>query len=50
VGLKMETTFDPENITGLSEEEAAGILKNDGYNELPSQKKTEPVFHLTECS
>jgi P-type Ca2+ transporter type 2C len=35
----METTFDPENITGLSEEEAAGILKNDGYNELPSQKK-----------
>ena len=35
----METTFDPENITGLSEEEAAGILKNEGYNELPSQKK-----------
>jgi P-type Ca2+ transporter type 2C len=35
----MEITFDPENITGLSEEEAAGILKNDGYNELPSQKK-----------
>ena len=35
----METTFDPENTTGLSEEEAAGILKNDGYNELPSQKK-----------
>jgi len=35
----METTFDPVNITGLSEEEAAGILKNDGYNELPSQKK-----------
>ncbi len=35
----METTFDPENITGLSEEEAAAILKNEGYNELPSQKK-----------
>jgi len=35
----METTFDPENTTGLSEEDAAGILKNDGYNELPSQKK-----------
>ena len=35
----METTFNPENITGLSEEEAAGILKNEGYNELPSQKK-----------
>ena len=35
----METTFDPENITGLSEEEAAGLLKKEGYNELPSQKK-----------
>lgn len=35
----METTFDPENITGLSEEEAAEILKTEGYNELPSQKK-----------
>lgn len=35
----METTFDPENITGLSEEKAAAILKNEGYNELPSQKK-----------
>jgi len=35
----METTFDPEHITGLSEEEAAGILKKEGYNELPSQKK-----------
>jgi P-type Ca2+ transporter type 2C len=35
----METTFDPENITGLSEDEAAGILKIGGYNELPSQKK-----------
>ncbi|WP_292381976.1 cation-translocating P-type ATPase [Methanosarcina sp. UBA289] len=35
----METTFDPENITGLSDEEAAEILKNEGYNELPSQKK-----------
>ena len=35
----MEITLDPENITGLSEEEAAGILKKEGYNELPSQKK-----------
>ena len=35
----METKFDPENITGLSEEEASEILKNEGYNELPSQKK-----------
>jgi len=38
----METTFDPENITGLSDEEAAAILKNEGYNELPSQKKQSP--------
>jgi hypothetical protein len=38
VGIKMETAFDPENITGLSEEEAAGLLKNEGYNELPFQK------------
>jgi Ca2+-transporting ATPase len=36
---KMETTFDPENITGLSQEEASEILKKEGYNELPSQKK-----------
>ncbi len=35
----METTFDPENITGLSEEEASELLKREGYNELPSQKK-----------
>ncbi len=35
----METTFDPENITGHSDAEAAEILKNEGYNELPSQKK-----------
>ncbi|WP_321416987.1 cation-translocating P-type ATPase [uncultured Methanomethylovorans sp.] len=35
----METTFDPENITGLSEVEATGILQKEGYNELPSQKK-----------
>ena len=39
VGIKMETAFDPENITGLSEEEASGLLKKEGYNELPSQKK-----------
>jgi len=35
----METTFDPENITGLSEEKASELLKKEGYNELPSQKK-----------
>jgi len=35
----METAFDPEKINGLSEEEAAEILKREGYNELPSQKK-----------
>ncbi len=31
-------TFDPESITGLSEEDAAGKLEKEGYNELPSQK------------
>jgi len=35
----MGTTFNPENITGLLEEEASEILKKEGYNELPSQKK-----------
>jgi P-type Ca2+ transporter type 2C len=35
----MEPAFDPENITELSEEEAAGLLIKEGYNELPSQKK-----------
>lgn len=35
----MEKPFDQENITGLSEEEASEILKKEGYNELPSQKK-----------
>ncbi len=35
----MGVIFDPENITGLSEEEASEILKKEGYNELPSQKK-----------
>ncbi|VVB91274.1 putative copper-exporting P-type ATPase A [uncultured archaeon] len=32
-------TFDPESITGLSEEDAAGKLEKEGYNELPSQRK-----------
>lgn len=35
----METTFNPEHITGLSEIDAAGVLQKEGYNELPSQKK-----------
>ncbi len=41
----MEKTLDPENITGLSEEEASEILKREGYNELPSQKK-QSVFSI----
>ena len=35
----MEKAFDPESITGLSENDAARKLKEEGYNELPSQKK-----------
>ena len=35
----MEKTLDPENLTGLSNEEAANRLREDGYNELLSQKK-----------
>jgi Ca2+-transporting ATPase len=35
----MEKAFDPESITGLSEDDAARKLKEEGYNELPSQKK-----------
>ncbi len=35
----MEQKFDLEGITGLSEEDAARKLKEEGYNELPSQKK-----------
>lgn len=35
----MENIFDPENITGLSDEKASEILKKEGFNELPSQKK-----------
>lgn len=35
----MEQKFDIEGITGLSEEDAVRKLKEEGYNELPSQKK-----------
>lgn len=35
----MERIFDAENITGLSEDDAAKRLEEEGYNELPSQKK-----------
>ncbi len=35
----MEKIFEPEAITGLSEEEAAKRLKEAGFNELPSQRK-----------
>ncbi|MFH1322262.1 MAG: cation-transporting P-type ATPase, partial [Methanobacteriota archaeon] len=35
----MEQKFDIGGITGLSEEDAVRKLKEEGYNELPSQKK-----------
>src|SRR3990170_3048713 len=35
----MEDKFDLENITGLSEEDATRKMGEEGYNELPSQKK-----------
>ncbi len=35
----MEIAPNPKNITGLSEKEASAILKEQGYNELLSQKK-----------
>ncbi|MGB9928144.1 MAG: cation-translocating P-type ATPase [Methanosarcina sp.] len=41
----METLSHPENIPGLSEAYAAEILKKDGYNELPSQKK-QSIFSI----
>ncbi len=41
----MESTFDPEHITGLSGDEASEILEKEGYNELPSQKK-QSIFSI----
>jgi Ca2+-transporting ATPase len=41
----MEKNFDIENITGLSEEDAARKLDEDGFNELPSQKK-QTIFTI----
>ena len=35
----MKNPFDQENITGLSEAEVIKKFKEDGYNEIPSQKK-----------
>ena len=35
----MEKNSDIENITGISEEDAARKLNEEGFNELPSQKK-----------
>ncbi|NJD76203.1 MAG: cation-translocating P-type ATPase [Candidatus Methanoperedens sp.] len=35
----MEKKTEPEDIVGLSEEDASKRLKEAGYNELPSQKK-----------
>jgi P-type Ca2+ transporter type 2C len=41
----MEITLDPESLTGLSNEEAAKRLREDGYNELLSQKK-QSIFSI----
>ncbi len=35
----MEKIFDVESITGLSDDDVAKSLQEEGYNELPSQKK-----------
>ena len=35
----MEKEFDMKNISGLSQAEVERIIKADGYNELPSQRK-----------
>jgi len=43
--INMEKNFDIENITGLSEEYAARRLDEDGFNELPSQKK-QSIFSI----
>ncbi|MCX9084213.1 MAG: cation-translocating P-type ATPase [Candidatus Methanoperedens sp.] len=43
--IDMEKIFDLENITGLSENEAARILDKEGFNELPSQKK-QSIFTI----
>jgi Ca2+-transporting ATPase len=41
----MEKKTDIENITGLSEEEAARKLDEEGFNELLSQKK-QSIFSI----
>ena len=41
----MEKNFDIENITGLSEEDATRKLDEEGFNELPSQKK-QSIFSI----
>ena len=42
----MEKSFDPENIIGLSEGEVIEKLREDGYNEIPSQKKQSQFLIL----
>jgi Ca2+-transporting ATPase len=41
----MEKMFDEENISGLSEDDAAKRLEMEGYNELPSQRK-QSIFAI----
>ena len=40
----MKKIFDPESMTGLSEEDVVKKLREEGYNELPSQKKQSLLF------
>ncbi len=44
--INMEKNFDIENITGISEEDAMRKLDEEGFNELPSQKKQSIVAIL----
>jgi Ca2+-transporting ATPase len=43
--INMEKNFDMENNTGLCEEEAIKKLNEEGFNELPSQKK-QSIFSI----
>ncbi|MBI4651743.1 hypothetical protein HY745_10765, partial [Candidatus Desantisbacteria bacterium] len=43
----MKTKIDVANISGLSEDDIPQRLKNEGFNELPSQKKRNVFYILT---
>ena len=44
----MSNKFDETNLQGLTEQEALENLAQDGYNELPSEKKRTPLHILLE--